>query len=321
MRQYIFRRILLIIPTMIGVTMLVSLIAQLLPGDFIDVMLADHVGQGEDVQEIRDKWEEELGWNDPWIVQYGNWLWRMLQGDLGTSLIGAFQTVNEELQTRIPVTLELGVLSLIVGVAIALPVGIISAVRQDSALDYLMRGTAIMALSVPGFWLAVIIIRIIFPQLGLPSLPLLYSDPTENLAENLRQMYVPAIILGIGLAGPVMRLTRGEMLEVLRQDYVRTARAKGLQENSVIVRHAMRNALIPVLTLIGLSASILVGGSVIMESVFTLPGMGLRMITALKDRDIPVVMGIMVVIAIVVIVANLLIDIAYSLVDPRIRYN
>ncbi len=321
MRQYIFRRILLIIPTMIGVTMLVSLIAQLLPGDFIDVMLADHVGQGEDVEEIRAKWEEELGWNDPWIVQYGNWLWRLLQGDLGTSLIGAFQTVNEELKTRIPVTLELGVLSLIVGVAIALPVGIISAVRQDSAIDYLMRGGAILALSIPGFWLAVLIIRVIFPQLGLPSLPLLYSDPTENLAENLRQMYIPAIILGIGLAGPVMRLTRGEMLEVLRQDYVRTARAKGLQENSVIVRHAMRNALIPVLTLIGLSASILVGGSVIMESIFTLPGMGLRMITALKDRDIPVVMGIMVVIAIVVIVANLLIDIAYSLVDPRIRYN
>ncbi len=321
MRQYIFRRILLIIPTMIGVTMLVSLITQLLPGDFIDVMLADHVGQGEDVEEIRAKWEEELGWDKPWIVQYGNWLWRLLQGDLGTSLIGAFQTVNEELKTRIPVTLELGVLSLIVGVAIALPVGIISAVRQDSAIDYLTRGGAILALSIPGFWLAVLIIRVIFPQLGLPSLPLLYSDPTENLAENLRQMYIPAIILGIGLAGPVMRLTRGEMLEVLRQDYVRTARAKGLQENSVIVRHAMRNALIPVLTLIGLSASILVGGSVIMESIFTLPGMGLRMITALKDRDIPVVMGIMVVIAIVVIVANLLIDIAYSLVDPRIRYN
>lgn len=321
MRQYIFRRILLIIPTMIGVTMLVSLITQLLPGDFIDVMLADHVGQGEDVEEIRAKWEEELGWDKPWIVQYGNWLWRLVQGDLGTSLIGAFQTVNEELKTRIPVTLELGVLSLIVGVAIALPVGIISAVRQDSVIDYLTRGGAILALSIPGFWLAVLIIRVIFPQLGLPSLPLLYSDPTENLAENLRQMYIPAIILGIGLAGPVMRLTRGEMLEVLRQDYVRTARAKGLQENSVIVRHAMRNALIPVLTLIGLSASILVGGSVIMESIFTLPGMGLRMITALKDRDIPVVMGIMVVIAIVVIVANLLIDIAYSLVDPRIRYN
>ncbi len=321
MQQYIFRRILLIIPTMIGVTMVVSLITQLLPGDFIDVMLADHVAQGEDVEEIRAKWEEELGWDKPWIVQYGNWLWRLVQGDLGTSLIGAFRTVNEELKTRIPVTLELGVLSLFVGVAIALPVGIISAVRQDSVIDYVTRGGAILALSIPGFWLAVLIIRVIFPQLGLPSLPLLYSDPTENLAENLRQMYIPAIILGIGLAGPVMRLTRGEMLEVLRQDYVRTARAKGLQENAVIVRHAMRNALIPVLTLIGLSASILVGGSVIMESIFTLPGMGLRMITALRDRDIPVVMGIMVVIAIVVIVANLLIDIAYSLVDPRIRYN
>ena len=321
MRQYILRRILLIIPTMIGVTMVVSLLTELLPGDFIDVLLADHVGQGEDVEALRAKWEAELGWDQPWIVRYGQWLWNLLQGDLGTSLIGAFQTVNEELATRIPVTLELGVLALLVGVAIALPVGIISAVRQDSIADYIFRGAAILALSVPGFWLAVIVIRIVFPQLGLPSLPLLYQDPTEDLLENLRQMYVPAIILGVGLAGPVMRLTRGEMLEVLRQDYVRTARAKGLQENSVIVRHAMRNALIPVLTLIGLSASILVGGSVIMESIFSLPGMGLRMITALKDRDIPVVMGIMVVIAIVVIVANLLIDIAYSLVDPRIRYN
>ena len=321
MRQYIFRRILLIIPTMIGVTMLVSLLTQLLPGDFIDVMLADHVGQGEDREAIRAQWEEQLGWNDPWIVQYGNWLWRALQGNLGTSFIGSFQTVVEEIQHRIPVTLELGVLSLIVGVAIALPVGIISAIKQDSPLDYVIRGGAILALSVPGFWLAVLTIRIIFPELGVPPLPLIYQTPGENLAENLRQLYVPAIILGIGLAGPVMRLTRGEMLEVLRQDYVRTARAKGLQENAVIIRHAMRNALIPVLTLIGLSASILVGGSVIMESIFTLPGMGLRMITALRDRDIPVVMGIMVVIALVVIIANLVIDIAYSLVDPRIRYN
>ena len=321
MRQYIIRRLLLIIPTMIGVTMLVSLLTQLLPGDFIDVMLADHVGAGEDKERIRAQWEEQLGWNDPWIVQYGNWLWRALQGDLGTSFIGSFQTVVEEIEHRVPVTLELGVLALIVGVAIALPVGIVSAIRQDSALDYLIRGGAILALSVPGFWLAVLTIRIIFPELGLPPLPLIYQTPGENLAENLRQLYVPAIILGIGLAGPVMRLTRGEMLEVLRQDYVRTARAKGLQENAVIVRHAMRNALIPVLTLIGLSASILVGGSVIMESIFTLPGMGLRMITALKDRDIPVVMGIMVVIALVVIIANLVIDIAYSLVDPRIRYN
>ena len=321
MRQYIIRRLLLIIPTMIGVTMLVSLLTQLLPGDFIDVMLADHVGAGEDKERIRAQWEEQLGWNDPWIVQYGNWLWRALQGDLGTSFIGSFQTVVEEIEHRVPVTLELGVLALIVGVAIALPVGIISAIRQDSALDYVIRGGAILALSVPGFWLAVLTIRIIFPELGLPPLPLIYQTPGENLAENLRQLYVPAIILGIGLAGPVMRLTRGEMLEVLRQDYVRTARAKGLQENAVIVRHAMRNALIPVLTLIGLSASILVGGSVIMESIFTLPGMGLRMITALKDRDIPVVMGIMVVITLVVILANLVIDIAYSLVDPRIRYN
>ena len=321
MRTYILRRVLLIIPTMIGVTMLVSLLTQLLPGDFIDVMLADHVAQGEDLAAIRAEWEEQLGWNDPWIVQYGNWLWDALRGDLGTSLIGSFNTVVEEMASRIPVTLELGILALIVGVAVALPVGIISAVRQDSIVAYLFRGTAILALSVPGFWIAVLIIRVIFPQLGLPALPLIYQDPTENLGENLRQMYVPAIILGIGLAGPVMRLTRGEMLEVLRQDYVRTARAKGLREQAVIVRHAMRNALIPVLTLIGLSASILIGGSVIMESIFTLPGMGLRMLVALGDRDIPVVMGIMVVIALVVIVANLLIDIAYSLVDPRIRYN
>ncbi len=321
MNQYIIRRLLLIIPTLLGVTILVSLLVELLPGDFVDTLLEEYTGQGESVQEFRARIEAQLGLDRPWHERYGDWLWNALQGDLGTSLQGSFRTVNEELQSRIPVTMELGFLALIVGTVVALPVGVISAVRQDSGYDYVLRGLAVLALAVPSFWLAVIVISIVFPKLGLPALPVTYSPPTEDLGENLRKMYVPAILLGVALAGPMMRLTRGEMLEVLRQDYVRTARAKGLQENSVIVRHAMRNALIPVLTVIGLQASLLIGGSVIMESIFNLPGMGLKMIDALKRRDIPIVMGIMVVIALFVIVINLIVDLAYSLVDPRIRYS
>ena len=321
MNQYIIRRILLIIPTLLGVTILVSLLVELLPGDFVDTLLEEYTGQGESVQEFRARIEAQLGLDRPWHESYADWLWDAFRGDLGTSLQGSFRTVNEELQSRIPVTMELGFLALVVGTVVALPVGVISAVRQDSSADYVLRSLAVLALAVPSFWLAVIVISIVFPTLGLPALPVTYSTPTEDLLDNLRKMYVPAILLGVALAGPMMRLTRGEMLEVLRQDYVRTARAKGLQENSVVVRHAMRNALIPVLTVIGLQASLLIGGSVIMESIFNLPGMGLKMIEALKRRDIPVVMGIMVVIAFFVIVVNLIVDLAYSLVDPRIRYS
>ena len=321
MRQYILRRVLLIIPTMLGVTILVSLLVEILPGDFVDTLMEDYTGQGESVQEFRERIEAELGLDKPWHEAYATWLWNALQGDLGTSLQGSFRTVWEELQHRIPVTMELGLLSLIVGAVVALPVGVYAAVRQDTVGDYILRSLAVLALALPGFWLAVIIIAIVFPQLGLPPLPLEYATPTEDLVENLRKMYIPAIILGTGLAGPVMRLTRGEMLEVLRQDYVRTARAKGMQERSVVIRHAMRNALIPVITVLGLQAGLLIGGSVIMESIFSLPGMGLKMVEALKRRDIPVIMGIMVVVALFVVIMNLLVDLTYALVDPRIRYS
>ena len=321
MRQYIIRRVLLIIPTLLGVTILVSLLVEILPGDFVDTLLEDYTGQGESIQEFRARVEEQLGLGKPWHEAYATWLWNAVQGDFGTSLQGSFRTVWAELGARIPVTMELGILSLFVGTLVAVPVGVYAAVRQDTAGDYVLRSLAVLALALPGFWLAVLIISIVFPRLGLPPLPVEYATPTEDLVENLRKMYVPAILLGTALAGPVMRLTRGEMLEVLRQDYVRTARAKGLRENVVVVRHALRNAMIPLLTILGLQAGLLIGGSVIMESIFNLPGMGLKMIDALKRRDIPVIMGIMVVIALFVIIVNLVVDLLYAVVDPRIRYS
>lgn len=321
MREYVLRRMLLLIPTVIGITIVVTGLVRLLPGDAVDAFADEYRGTEEQIEQVKANLRADLGLDKSFPEQWADWFWSLLNGDMGVSFHGGARTVWQEISDRIPVTAELGILSLIVGLAISLPVGIYSAVRQDSVGDYISRGIAILFLAVPSFWLGTLVISIIFPRLGLPPLPIVYHTPFENLAENLRQMYIPAIVLGVSLAGPVMRLTRAQMLEVLRQDYIRTARSKGLRDRSVINGHALRNALIPVLTLIGLQVSIIIGGSVIMETIFVLPGMGRRMITALGARDTPVVLGLMFVIALVVVAANLIVDLTYSLVDPRIRYS
>ena len=320
MRNYFIRRLLLLIPTIVGITIVVVGLVRLLPGDAVDAFADEYRGTAEQIEEVKAELRAQLGLDKSFPEQWADWFWNLLQGDLGYSFHGRERTVWQDIRERIPVTFELGILAMIVGLVVAMPVGIYSAVRQDTSGDYLARGVAILFLAVPSFWLAILIISIVFPRLGLPPLPIVYRSPTEDLIENLRQMYVPAIVLGVSLAGPVMRLTRAQMLEVLRQDYIRTARAKGLREQSVINGHALRNALIPVITLIGLQVGIVIGGSVIMETIFVLPGMGKRMITALQSRDTPVVLGIMFCIAIVVVAANLIVDITYSMVDPRIRY-
>ena len=320
MREYAIRRLLLVVPTIIGITIVVVGLVRLLPGDAVDAFADEYRGTEEEIEEVKANLRAQLGLDRSFPEQWAAWFWSLLQGDLGYSFHGRERTVWRDIRERIPVTFELGVLAMIVGLVIAMPVGIYSAVRQDTTGDYVARGISILFLAVPSFWLAILMISIIFPRLGLPPLPIVYRSPTEDLLENLRQMYVPAIVLGLSLAGPVMRLTRAQMLEVLRQDYIRTARAKGLREGVVINGHALRNALIPVITLVGLQVGVVIGGSVIMETIFVLPGMGKRMLTALGSRDTPVVLGIMFVIAIVVVLANLLVDMTYSVVDPRIRY-
>ena len=320
MRKYLLRRTLLIIPTLIGASIIISGLVRLLPGDAVDVFADEYRGSAEDVELAKAELRERLGLDRSWPEQYADWLWGVVQGDFGTSLQGSERTVLEDLKTRIPVTMELGIIAVLVGASVAIPIGVYSAVRQDTKGDYSARSFAIFALALPSFWAATLIIAIVIPKLGLPSIPIRYHGLFENPVENLKQMWIPSVILGVALAGAVMRLTRAQMLEVLRQDYVRTAWAKGLRERHVVFRHATRNALIPVITLIGLQVPVVVGGSVVLESIFVLPGMGLRLLRALGERDVPVILGINMIIVFVVILANLVVDIAYSLVDPRIRY-
>ena len=320
MRTYIIRRVLLLIPTFLLLTVLVFLSVRFLPGDVVDSMmarLAEEVGGMVHVD--REKVERMLGLDVPAHVQYVRWLGGIfLRGTLGESLFGGY-TVEEKIIGRLPITIELGVLSILIGLVIAVPVGIYSAVRQDTASDYAGRSIAIIGLATPNFWLATLVLT--FPAIWWAWAPPLrmvafVDDPLRNLGHLL----IPSLILGTYLSATVMRMTRTMMLEVLRQDFIRTAWAKGLRERVIILRHVIKNALIPVVTLVGLQLPILVGGSVIMENMFALPGLGRLMLEALKVRDYPVVSGINLFFATAVMTINLMIDILYGYLDPRVKY-
>ena len=334
MRAYLIRRLLLIIPTLLILSILVFLSVRFIPGDVIDTMAARMEYEGTLAFEIdREALEQMLGLNVPVYVQYGRWIGvlptpdfvtkeshfnGLLQGSLGESLMSSF-TVEEKIIGRLPVTIQLGVMAIVIGLVIALPVGIYSAIRQDTAADYLGRSIAILGLATPNFWLALLVV--LYPAIWWgwsPSMELipLAEDPLGNLGMFL----IPSLILGTASAAATMRMTRTMMLEVLRQDYIRTAWAKGLRERVVVMRHAVKNALIPVVTLIGLQLPILIGGSVIMENIFNLPGLGRLMVVALMDRDYPVVSGVNLFFGTAVVLFNLLIDLLYSFLDPRVRY-
>ena len=243
----------------------------------------------------------------------------LLRGTLGNSLWGSNVSIEEKISARLPVTIELGVLAILIGLVIAVPVGIYSAIRRNSAADYFGRTAAVIGLATPNFWLALMVI--IFPALWWGwSPPLRLVSFTEDPLGNLGVFIIPSLILGTALSAGTMRLTRTTMLEVLRQDYIRTAWSKGLKERVVILRHAIKNALIPVVTLIGLQLPILVGGSVIMENIFNLPGLGRLMVLALEGRDYPVVSGVNLFFATAVVGFNLMIDLIYPYLDPRVRY-
>ena len=320
MRTYIIRRVLLLIPTFLLLTVLVFLSVRFLPGDVVDSMmarLAEEVGGMVHVD--REKVERMLGMDVPAHVQYVRWLGGIfLRGTLGESLFGGY-TVEEKIIGRLPITIELGVLSILIGLVIAVPVGIYSAVRQDTASDYTGRSIAIIGLATPNFWLATLVLT--FPAIWWAwAPPLRMVTFAEDPIRNLSFMFIPSLILGTYLSATVMRMTRTMMLEVLRQDFIRTAWAKGLRERVIILRHVIKNALIPVVTLIGLQLPILIGGSVIMENMFALPGLGRLMLDALNVRDYPVVSGINLFFATAVMTINLLIDILYGYLDPRVKY-
>ena len=317
MRAYIIRRLLLIIPTLFLLTVLVFLSVRFIPGDVVDVLIGrmDYLAVPID----REALERELGLDVPVHVQYGRWLGGiLLHGTFGKSLLGA-RTVEEKIIARLPVTIELGLLSIVIGLVIALPVGIYSAIRQDTAVDYAGRTVAVIGLATPNFWLALMVM--IYPALWwgwAPPMKIVsfIEDPLGNLAVYI----IPSLILGTAASATTMRMTRTMMLEVLRQDYIRTAWSKGLKERVVVVRHAIKNALIPIVTIIGLQLPILVGGSVIIESIFNLPGAGRLMLSALQDRDYPVVSGVNLFFGASIMGINLLIDLIYPYLDPRVRY-
>ena len=318
MRAYIIRRLLLMIPTLFIVTIVTFLSVRFIPGDAIDAMAVELEALGFIVD--REALERELGLDVPVHVQYGRWMGGiLLHGTLGDSLWGDDVSIEEKIVARLPVTLELGVLAILIGLVIAVPVGIYSAIRRNSAADYVGRAAAVIGLATPNFWLALMVI--IFPALWWGwSPPLRLVSFTEDPLGNLGVFIIPSLILGTALSAGTMRLTRTTMLEVLRQDYIRTAWSKGLKERVVILRHAIKNALIPVVTLIGLQLPILVGGSVIMENIFNLPGLGRLMVLALEGRDYPVVSGVNLFFATAVVGFNLMIDLIYPYLDPRVRY-
>ena len=316
MRAYILRRLLLVIPTVLIVSLIVFFMIRLIPGSIVDTMVAQYQYVTQlDKQAI----EHSLGFDVPLIVQYGRWIGQIfLHGDLGKSLWTKTPIINE-IKARWPVTLELGILGIIIAQLIALPVGIYSAIRQDRPGDYFARSFAILLIAIPNFWVATMVI--VFPSLWwgyMPSIRLIHF--TADPIGNLKMFIIPAIVLGMEFSGMTMRMTRTMMLEVLRQDYIRTAWAKGLEERVVIMRHALKNALIPVITIIGWQLPVLIGGTVIIENIFQLPGMGQLIINATQQRDYTVVSAVLFLFAFVILLINLLVDMTYAFLDPRIHF-
>ena len=319
MRAYIVRRLLLVIPTVFILTILVFFSLRFIPGDAIDAIMSrmDWMAAGDF---DREALLHTLGLDVPVYVQYGRWIGGIfLDGTLGESLWGSHLSVEEKIVGRLPVTIELGVMAIVIGLVIAVPVGIYSAIRQDTAADYVGRSVAILGLATPNFWLALMVV--IYPVIWWGwSPPMEYISFPEDPLGNLGVFIIPSLILGTAMSAATTRMTRTMMLEVLRQDYIRTAWSKGLKERVVIMRHAIKNGLIPVVTLIGMQLPLLAGGSVIIENIFNLPGLGRLMVNALEERDYPVVSGVNLFFAISVVGGNLMIDLIYPYLDPRVRY-
>lgn len=314
MLTYIVRRFASIIPVLIGISILIFIIMQVIPGDIVSILLGT-----EATPELKEQMREEFGYNLPLYQQYWNWISGVVIGDFGHSLrTGA--AVLPEILSRFTLTFELTIFASVIAWVISIPLGIIAAVRRNKGSDIGIRIVSLLGVSVPNFALATIIILILslqfnyFPPVGYVGL---FEDPMRNL----ERLLIPALVLGTSMAGSIMRMTRSSVLEVLEQDYIRTARAKGIREHLVIFRHAFRNALIPILTVIGMQIGFLLGGTVIVEQIFSLPGLGQYVLTGIMQRDIPVVQGSIFFIASMFVFVNLFVDILYGFLNPRISYD
>jgi len=311
------------IPTLLGVSFIIFVLVHLVPGDVIDAMQ-----QVPDIRLDRAALEHQLGLDASLPVQYGRWMGFLpqmdgnfsgvFQGNLGKSFL-QLKTVVELVSIAWPLTLELGLMAFIIAQLIALPIGTYSALRQDKWGDYIGRSFSIMAIAIPGFWLGTMVM--VFPAIWWDYMPpVMLVHFTEDPINNLRMFIVPAIILGLAASGASMRITRTQVLEVLRQDYIRTAWAKGLKERVVILRHALKNALIPIVSGIGLQVPVLIGGTVIIEQIFVLPGMGRLIIGALLGRDKLLLCGVVLIFGVMLVFVNLIVDLTYGYLDPRVQY-
>ena len=320
MGQYAVKRVLLFIPTLVIVTMIVYALFWVIPGDAATVMLTGEAGDVaqvdvEDIKRLRHK----LGLDRPLYIQYGDWLGKMVRGDLGDSIWYSSPVVDELIQ-KFPITFELAVMAIVMAFLVAVPLGVVSAVKQDTWLDYSTRIFTFMGIALPTFWIGILIVNALaYSVEWLP--PLGYANLWDDPWINLQQMSLPALALAFHDLAFAARVCRSSMLEVLREDYIRTARSKGLKEAVVLGRHAVKNALLPVLTISGYQFGRLLGGTIIIESIFVVPGMGRFLILSIIHRDFVVIQAIVLLTSVVVLALNLIIDLVYGLLDPRIRYN
>jgi peptide/nickel transport system permease protein len=312
MRVYVLRRLLVAIPSLLIASLIVFTLPRLIPGDVVQLMLEEKA-YGKDLEDLRAK----LGLDRPIHVQYVEWLGAVVRGHFGESL-WTRQPVLTELSRRLPVTATLGIMATVVAIVIGVPIGVVAAVRQDGALDFVTRSAAILGLSVPGFVLAIVVT--LLPAIWWGWTPPRFVEFAKDPTGHLVPFVLPALILGVAAAAAIMRLTRGMLLEVLRQDYVRTAWSKGLRERVVVLKHALKNALIPVVTVLGLQVAGIAGGAVIIEWIFGIPGMGQFLVDAIVQRDYPVIQGINLIIVTIIVLTNLTVDLVYAVLDPRIRY-
>jgi len=314
MGSYLIRRLGLMVLTLCGISVVIFVLLRLVPGNIVDILF-DSAGMVNPAEKV--KIEQELGLDRPIVVQYVSWIDGLAHGDLGYSYVSEKPALDEILP-RIPITARLAGLALVFSVVIGVPFGVISAVRQNTALDYVLRVVSLSGLSMPSFWLGLLILMWFVAQFG--SLPI-YTNTPGTFWDTLLLYSVPAAAVGFRSSALIMRLTRSSMLEVMRQDYIRTARAKCASERAVNYHHALRNAVLPVVTVIGIEAAFLIGGLIVTETVFNIPGVARFLVEAIRWRDYPIVQNLVMFIAIVVVVVNFLVDMLYAVLDPRIRYS
>jgi peptide/nickel transport system permease protein len=310
---YLIRRFFLMLLTLFGMSVLIFLLLRVMPGNISDILFesAGLVNPAE-----KAKIEKELGLDQPLVVQYSTWISGLVRGDLGYAYVSEKPALDEILP-RIPITAKLAVLALFFSIVLGVPLGVISAVKQDTPLDYALRVVSLSGLSLPSFWLALLILMGFVHFLGwIP----IYTDKPASIWHELALLSIPAAAVGFRASALIMRLTRSSMLEVLRQDYIRTARAKGASNSAVNYDHALRNAVLPVITIIGIEAAFLIGGLIVTETVFNIPGVARFLVEAIRWRDYPIVQNLVMFIAVVVVIVNFLVDMAYVILDPRIKY-